>query len=112
MTLTKEQIELIKNNPKYQKLVKTRDRFAWTLTIIMLVVYFSFILTIAFSPHTLGTKIGDSVITVGIPVGISIIIIAFLLTGIYVRKANTEFDRLTREVKEELERVLRERRAK
>jgi len=105
--MTKEQIELIKNNPKYQKLVKTRDRFAWSLTIIMLIVYFAFILTIAFSPQTLGAKLGDGVMTVGIPVGISIIIIAFALTGIYVVKANGEFDRLTREVKEELERVVK-----
>ncbi len=100
--MTKEQIEQVKNNPKYQKLVSERSRFAWTLSIIMLVVYYVFIMTIAFSPETLGTKIGSGVMTIGIPIGIAIIFIAFILAGIYVRRANGEFDQLTKEVREEL----------
>ncbi len=100
--MTKEQIEQVKNNPKYQKLVSERSRFAWTLSIIMLVVYYAFIMTIAFKPELLGTKIGSGVITIGIPVGIAIIFVAFILAGIYVRRANGEFDKLTREVREEL----------
>jgi len=100
--MTKTQVEQVRNNPKYQKLVKQRSKFAWTLSIIMLVVYFVFIMTIAFDPSLLGAKIGGSVITVGIPIGISIVFIAFILAGIYVRRANGEFDKLTREVREEL----------
>ena len=100
--MTKEQIEHVKNNPKYQKLVTKRSKFAWTLSIIMLVVYYAFIMTIAFSPETLGTKIGSGVMTIGIPVGIAIIFIAFILAGIYTRRANGEFDQLAKEVKEEL----------
>lgn len=100
--MTKEQIEHVKNNPKYQKLVSQRSRFAWTLSIIMLVVYYAFIMTIAFSPETLGTKIGSGVITIGIPIGIAIIFISFVLAGIYVRRANGEFDQLTKEVRDEL----------
>jgi len=99
--MTKEQIEQIKNNPKYQELVTKRSKFAWTLSIIMLVVYYAFIMTIAFSPETLGTKIGDGVITIGIPVGIAIIFISFILAGIYVNRANGEFDNLTQEIKDE-----------
>ena len=99
--MTKEQIEQIKNNPKYQELVTKRSKFAWTLSIIMLVVYYAFIMTIAFSPDTLGTKIGDGVITIGIPVGIAIIFISFILAGIYVTRANGEFDDLTQEIKDE-----------
>jgi len=105
--MTKEMIEHIRSNPKYQMLVKKRSSFAWTLSIIMLVVYYAFILTIAFDPQLLGTPLGeDKVTTVGIPVGIAIIIIAFALTGIYVKRANSEFDDLSREVKEELEKEL------
>lgn len=100
--MTKEQIEQVKNNPKYQKLVSERSRFAWTLSIVMLVVYYAFIMTIAFSPETLGTKIGSGVMTLGIPVGIAIIFISFILAGIYVRRANGEFDQLTKEIREEL----------
>jgi len=100
--MTKEQIEQVKNNPKYQKLVSERSRFAWTLSIIMLLVYYAFIMTIAFSPETLGTKIGSGVITIGIPIGIAIIFISFILAGIYVRRANGEFDQLTKEIRDEL----------
>jgi uncharacterized membrane protein (DUF485 family) len=100
--MTQEQIEQVKNNPKYQKLVTERSKFAWTLSIIMLVVYYAFIMTIAFNPSFLGTKIGDGVMTIGIPIGIAIIFISFLLAGIYVRRANGEFDQLTKEIREEL----------
>jgi uncharacterized membrane protein (DUF485 family) len=100
--MTKETVERIKNNPKYQKLVSERSKFAWTLSIIMLVVYYAFIMVIAFNPALLGTKIGSGVITIGIPIGIAIIVIAFVLAGIYVRRANGEFDDLTQEIRDEL----------
>ena len=100
--MTKEQVEQVKNNPKYQKLVSERSKFAWTLSIIMLVVYYAFIMTIAFNPAALGAKIGAGVMTIGIPVGIAIIFIAFILAGVYVKRANGEFDQLTKEIREEL----------
>jgi uncharacterized membrane protein (DUF485 family) len=100
--MTKEQIEHVKNNPKYQKLVTERSKFAWTLSIIMLVMYYAFIMVIAFDPSLLGTKMGAGVMTIGIPVGIAIIFISFILAGIYVKRANGEFDQLTKEVREEL----------
>lgn len=99
--MTQEDIQRIKNNPKYNELISKRSKFAWTLSIIMLVVYYIFIMTIAFSPETLGTKIGDGVMTLGIPVGIAIIFISFILAGIYVKRANGEFDTLTQEIKDE-----------
>ncbi|MDD3325348.1 MAG: DUF485 domain-containing protein [Sulfurospirillaceae bacterium] len=91
----------VKVNPKFQELVQKRGRFALILSIIMLVVYYSFILVIAFSPSTFAQKIGNGVTTLGIPVGLSIIIIAFVLTGIYTQRANGEFDELTNQIKEE-----------
>jgi len=53
---------------------------------------------IAFAPAVLGLRIGNGVTTVGIPVGLLVIISAFVLTGIYVRRANSEFDALTRQI--------------
>lgn len=106
--MTKEQVQAIKNNPKYQKLVSTRSKFAWTLTIIMLVVYYAFILFIAFSPETLGTKISpDAMVTWGIPVGIAIIVFAFVMTGIYVRRANSEFDGILNDLKSDLKKEMK-----
>ena len=101
--MTQEQVQQIKNNPKYQQLVSTRSRFAWTLSAIMMVVYYAFIMLIAFSPETLGAKIGDGMTTVGIPVGIGIIVFAFALTGYYVNRANSEFDGLLKDVKKDVE---------
>lgn len=98
--MEKDLIEKIKSNPDYQTLVKKRTSFAITLTIVMLVVYFAFILTIAFDPSVLGAPLSsDSVTTVGIPVGIIVIVIAFVLTGIYTKRANGEFDDLANKVK-------------
>ena len=93
-------VDQITNDPKYQELVSKRSRFAWTLSIIMLVIYYTFIMVIAFSPETFAAKISaGSVITIGIPIGIVVILSAFVLTGIYVWRANGEFDNLTNEIK-------------
>ena len=100
--MTQETVERIKNNPKYQKLVTERSRFAWTLSIIMLVVYYAFIMVIAFKPALLGIKMGMGVITIGIPIGVAIIVIAFVLAGLYVNRANGVYDQLTREIRDEL----------
>lgn len=101
--MDKSLVEKIKANPSYQKLITERSAFAWKLTITILVVYYVFILLIAFSPETLGAKLtAGGMATVGIPVGVGIIIFAFVLTGIYVKRANSEFDDLTKQVKDEI----------
>lgn len=94
----------IENNPRFKELVKKRSRFSWGLSTITLVMYVSFILLIAFYPQWLGTPLYEgSYITRGIPIGIGLIIASFLLTGIYVIRANTEFDKLTAEILDEVE---------
>jgi uncharacterized membrane protein (DUF485 family) len=91
----------VRNHPKFIELVERRSRYAWTLSIIMLVIYYGFVLVIAFAPALLGAPLSEgAVTTVGIPVGILIIVAAFVLTGLYVRRANTEFDALNQEVLE------------
>lgn len=91
--------ELVKNNPKFHQLTARRSRLVWTLSSIILLMYFSFILLIAFAPDILGQPISEtSLITIGIPIGVFIIITAFVLTGIYVRKANKDFDRINQEI--------------
>lgn len=96
-----ETVRKIRENPKFEELIKARAGFANVLSLVMMGIYFAFILTIAFAPGVLGTPIGDSVITIGIPVGLLVIFSALILTGIYVAKANTLFDRLTKQIIEE-----------
>ena len=101
--MNKELVDKIKANPDYQELIAKRSGFSIKLSIAMLVVYFTFILTIAFNPSALGTPISaDSVTTIGIPIGIAVIIFAFVLTGIYTSRANGEFDDLANKVKNSL----------
>ena len=88
-------------NPKYQRLVRTRSSFGWILTAIMMVVYYGYIAVIAFDKEMLAARLGDGVMTVGIPVGLGVIFFTILITGFYVRRANSEFDQLTREIVEE-----------
>lgn len=97
--------EKIHNSQRFKDMVAKRERFAWQLSVVMLVIYFTFILLIAFSPQTLGTPIAKgSVITWGIPVGLFVILSAFFLTGIYVRKSNREFDAENQAIIEEAKR--------
>ncbi|NMG73231.1 DUF485 domain-containing protein [Aromatoleum diolicum] len=85
-------------NPKYQRLVSTRSSFGWILTAIMMLVYYGFIAVIAFNKELFAQRLGDGVMTVGIPVGLGVIVFTILITGIYVRRANSEFDTLTQEI--------------
>ncbi|MBF0426776.1 MAG: DUF485 domain-containing protein [Magnetococcales bacterium] len=90
----------ILQNPKYHELVTKRRRFAWFLSTIMLILYYTFILLVAFKPSFLATPIGASIVTVGMPLGAGVIVSAFLLTWIFVLRANGAYDRLTNEIKE------------
>ncbi|WP_119269567.1 DUF485 domain-containing protein [Taklimakanibacter deserti] len=95
-------IARIRQERLFQELVAQRMRFALTLSAAILAIYFGFIAVIAFTPAVLGTPLGGSVITLGIPVGLAVIVSAFALTGIYVQRANKHFDILTQEIKERL----------
>ncbi|MBM6583883.1 DUF485 domain-containing protein [Microvirga sp. BT689] len=89
-------------SPQFQELVRQRTRFAWTLSIVMLVIYFGFILLVAFAKPLLATKIGGGVTSLGIILGLGVIVSAFVLTGIYVQRANSRFDELTRHLTREI----------
>lgn len=90
--------EKIEQDPNYQELVRRRSSLGWTLTAIMLVIYFGFILLVAYAPKFLGTQLGTGVMTIGIPIGLLVIVSAFVLTGIYVSKANSKYDPLVRKI--------------
>lgn len=95
----------VKEHPKYAELVSKRRFLAWLLSFFMLAIYFSFILLIAYEPQLklMGSPLTQgSVTTLGIPVGIAVILSAFGLTGIYVFRANGEFDDLNNQIKEDM----------
>lgn len=88
-------------DPNYQALKSRRSRFGWLLTLAMLVVYYGFILLIAFRKDLLAARMGDGVMTWGIPIGFGVIVFTILITAIYVRRANGEFDTLSEKIKQE-----------
>ena len=93
----------IEDSAHFRELVAKRQRFATILSIIMLVIYISFILLIAFAPGWLGTPLhAGTTVTRGIPIGVGVILISCFLTGVYVWRANGEFDRLNNAVLREV----------
>jgi uncharacterized membrane protein (DUF485 family) len=85
-------------NPKYQELKAKRTRMGWWLTLAMMVVYYGFILLVAFAKPFLATRLGDGVTTIGMPIGLGVILFTIGITAIYVRRANSEFDALTDQI--------------
>ena len=104
--MNKELVDRIKNNPKYKELVSKRSSFAVKLAVFVLVVYYGFVLTIAFNKEFFATKIGDAVMTVGWPMAVGIILIAFITTLIYVIRANGEFEDLEMAIKNDVKDIL------
>ncbi|MHB1229395.1 MAG: DUF485 domain-containing protein [Halothiobacillus sp.] len=93
--------ERIASNPDFQNLVRQRTGYGWMMAMIMIIIYFAFILSIAYFPSILAIKIAaDSPISWGILIGFLMLVFAFVLTGLYVHKANTQFDALTTKIKE------------
>ena len=88
-------VDKIQKHPKYLELQQKRGGFGWMLTWIMMIVYYGYISLIAFNKPFLSQRLGDGVMTVGVPLGMGVIVFTILITAIYVRRANSEFDDLT-----------------
>jgi len=89
----------IESDPNYIKLVSERKSFGWTLTIIMLVLYYGYIALVAFDPAMIAAKLSGS-ITIGLVLGVALILVSIILTGIYVLRANSQYDDLTQAIVE------------
>ena len=91
----------IQETEEFKKFVLKKWTVSLILASIMLFAYFGFILLIAFNKELLATKISKG-LTLGIPVGLGIILLAWALTGIYVRWANKHYDNKVEELKKKL----------
>ncbi len=85
-------LDRISKNPKFLEFVAMRSRYGIIMSIISAAAYYGFILLVAFDKQLLATKIGSGVMTLGVPLGVGVIVFTIILTWIYVRRANTEFD--------------------
>ena len=91
-------VDRIQKHPKYLELRKKRNTFGWLLTILMMLVYYGYIALIAVNKPFLSQPIGSGVTSLGIPIGMGVIIFTVAITAIYVRRANSEFDDLTTDI--------------
>ena len=88
----------IANHPSYKELKAKRTSFGMWLTLAMLVVYYGFILLVAFNKPFLATRLGAGVMTYAIPIGFGVIVFTVVITAIYVRRANSEYDSLADQI--------------
>ncbi|HYZ24518.1 MAG TPA: DUF485 domain-containing protein [Rhodopila sp.] len=96
-------IEHIKAHPTYRQLSVERLRLGLSLSAMMAGTYFAYILTVAFWPQALGTPLAqDTVMTWGLLAGVGIIALGFLLTALYVVRANSRFDALSERLAEDV----------
>jgi uncharacterized membrane protein (DUF485 family) len=87
------QLDSIKADPEYRRLIATRRRFSFTLTALMIALYYGFIFIVALAPQRLARPLYDGATTsVGIVAGVGIIACAVALTLWYVLRANRRFD--------------------
>jgi uncharacterized membrane protein (DUF485 family) len=88
----------ISQHPKYRELKAKRTNLGWWLTLAGMVSYYGFILLVAFDKPLLAQKIGGGVTTLGMPIGVAVIVFTIIITWVYIRRANSEFDSLTEQI--------------
>jgi uncharacterized membrane protein (DUF485 family) len=90
--MAQETYRRIRENPKFQAFVRKRNNYSILMTVLGAIAYYGFILLVAFNKEFLSSKLGAGVTSVGIPIGVGVIVFTIILTWIYVIRANSEFD--------------------
>jgi uncharacterized membrane protein (DUF485 family) len=86
------------DSEEFHALVRRKNRISLALTLAAMAVYFGFIFLIAFRKDLVGSKVTENM-TWGIPLGIGVIVISWVLTGIYVTWANRTYDAMVAELR-------------
>ncbi len=97
--MTSDLYAKIRANPKYQEFVAVRSRYSIIMAILGALAYYGFIGLVAYDKSFLAMKIGEGyTMSIGIPIGLGVILFTIIITWIYVRRANSEFDDTTVEI--------------
>ena len=107
--MDERQVETILHNPKFKEMVAKKSKLSWTLTAIMLFVYVGFMLLVGYNKEFLKSSFSGGVTTWGMPLGLSIIVLSFVLCGVYSYIANNKLDKLTEEAMKEVEAIAHEK---
>src|SRR5687767_6709141 len=89
-------------DPDFKEMARRKNTVSILLTISMVLIYFGFIALLAWGKELLGRPLGNGM-TLGIPIGIIVILSAWILTGVYVRWANTHYDAMVARIKKKVE---------
>ncbi len=102
--MTPETIEAVQQHPKFRELIRRRGRLSRILAGLVLAIFTAFLSALAFAPGLVTRPIGEGFLTtLGIVFCITFIIGLVVMTAIYVRRANNEFEDLARSVREDFE---------
>ena len=99
--LAHERLHEILADPAFCELASARAKMRWGLSIMTLIMFFGFIVLISTAREALGTHFGGSVIPLGLVLGLAMIAAVVMLTGFYVYRSNSRFDRLSLALQEE-----------
>jgi uncharacterized membrane protein (DUF485 family) len=99
---SEHKIHQVLQDADFKKLASKKDSITLTLTLLTMAMYFGFIFLLAYNRDLMGRRLGSGV-TLGIPLGIGVIVLAWIFTGIYVRWANSEYDDMVRRIKAHIE---------
>ncbi|MCL6472673.1 MAG: DUF485 domain-containing protein [Firmicutes bacterium] len=100
-TINKESTDRILNDPDFIRLSSTRNRIAAVLTALTLIVYYGFILLMAYGKETLSKTLSPN-ITIGLPIGVAVIVLSWIFVFIYARWANRKYDSMVDQLKEKI----------
>ena len=90
-------------HPKFLRLTRRRSQLTWSLLAVILMAYLCLICMIAFRPNWMRVPIADgATLTIGWPLAAGVIVLAWLLMGIYIWRANTEFEVLAADIRSEV----------
>lgn len=93
------QIQRIMHHPQFQQMAKKKTSIGMIFSIITLIVWFGYLLLVGFDPAMFAAPLSSSSTTpIGFYIVMGIMIFVPLITWLYVRKANGEFDTMTRQV--------------
>lgn len=98
--MSSKSVHQILEDPEFKALASQKNSVSLILTVLELVLYFGFIALIAYNKPFLAQKIAaGSAITIGIPIAVGVIILSWILTGVYIFWANNIYDEMVKRVK-------------
>ncbi|WP_104743501.1 DUF485 domain-containing protein [Helicobacter cinaedi] len=100
MKLSEKQVKAL---ARFGDFVSKRNKISLVLSFVIFACYYTFVVSVGLVPEILGYRLGPSSVTLGILIGISIIVLSIIATGVYTFLANTYLDKEQENILQQLE---------